>query len=154
MPIGPVPISLQTFFVFMAGLLLSPLEAFLTCFIYFLLGIIGLPIFAGFSGGPSTFFSPSFGFIIGFMIAAPMISFLVKKIDINNYIQSFLVVFSAVVVLYILGLTYMYYMLKYLGTDLGSLYAVLQAGLIPFIPGNILKMVTSVLIAPRIKKLI
>jgi biotin transport system substrate-specific component len=150
----PVPITLQTFFVFMAGLLLTPAEAFFACFVYFLLGIIGLPIFAGFTGGPQTIFSPSFGFIIAFMFIAPLIAQLAKKIDINNYIQSFLVILISVIILYIIGLIYMYYMLKYLGTDLGSLQAVLQAGLIPFIPGNIIKMITSVLLAPRIKKLI
>ncbi|WP_342626104.1 biotin transporter BioY [Peptoniphilus obesi] len=154
LPIGPVPISLQTFFVFMAGLLLTPTEAFLTCFVYFLLGVVGLPIFAGGSGGPSSFFAPSFGFVLGFMLIAPIISVLSRKIDLNNYVKSFSILLIAEVVLYALGLVYMYYMLKYLGTDLGTVTAVLQAGLIPFIPGDIAKMLIAVLIAPRIKKAI
>jgi biotin transport system substrate-specific component len=150
----PVPVTLQTFFVFMAGLLLSPAEAFFACFVYFLLGTIGLPIFAGFTGGPQSFFTPSFGFVLAFMLVAPIISALTRKIDLKNYINSFLILLAAEIILYIVGLIYMFYMLKYLGTDLGSFHAVLQAGLIPFIPGDIVKMIVAIILAPRIKKLI
>ena len=119
-----------------------------------MLGVVGLPIFAGGSGGPSSFFAPSFGFVLGFMLIAPIISVLSSKIDIKNFVKSFSILLVAEVILYALGLVYMYYMLKRLGTDLGTVTAVLQAGLIPFIPGDIAKMLIAVLIAPRIKKAI
>jgi biotin transport system substrate-specific component len=138
----------------MAGLLLSPIEAFLSCFVYFLLGLIGLPIFAGFTGGPQSVFKPTFGFIIGFMVMAVIISVLSHKIGLKSYLKTFLILLASEVILYIMGLTYMYFILKSLGTNLDSLYSVLKIGLIPFIPGDILKMIAASMLAPRLKFLI
>lgn len=50
-PLGPVPFTLQTLFVILAGLFLKPSHAGLSAFLYMLIGLIGVPIFAGFSGG-------------------------------------------------------------------------------------------------------
>ena len=61
-PIGPVPISFQNFFVIMAALLLPAKDAALSVLIYLLIGLAGLPVFAQFTGGLQTVFKPSFGF--------------------------------------------------------------------------------------------
>ena len=73
-PIGPIPFTLQNFFVFMAGLLLLPEYAALSVLSYVLLGLVGLPIFSGFKGGINYIFSPTFGFLIAFIIGAFVIS--------------------------------------------------------------------------------
>ena len=69
-PIGPVPITLQSFFVLLSGIILGSKKAMFSQITYLLLGLIGFPIFAGFSGGIQTIFKPSFGFIIGYIVAA------------------------------------------------------------------------------------
>jgi len=58
-PIGPVPITLQSFFVILSGILLGSKNAMLSQVVYLILGLIGLPIFAGFTGGLQTIFKPS-----------------------------------------------------------------------------------------------
>ena len=69
-PIGPVPITLQSFFVLLSGIFLGSKKALFSQITYLLLGLIGFPIFAGFSGGIQSIFKPSFGFIIGYVASA------------------------------------------------------------------------------------
>ncbi|EFI41370.1 biotin transporter BioY [Peptoniphilus sp. oral taxon 386] len=148
-PMNPVPITLQTFFVMMAGVLLTPVEAFLSVFIYILLGLIGLPVFAGFNGGFGTVFTPSFGFIIGFAIGAYVISSIVKNTtDRKKLLISLLI---GQVIFYAIGLPYMYVILNSLGKAPDSLYTLLSWGLIPFIPGALIKTIAVVIIAPKVK---
>lgn len=79
----PVPgttliITLQTFFVFMAGLMLEPRYALFSQLVYAAMGLIGLPVFSG-GGGFGYIYQPSFGFIIGFCVCSFVISALVRK---------------------------------------------------------------------------
>lgn|SRR5690625_795858 len=68
--VGGVPITLQTFFAVLAGLVLgSKLGAF-SMFVYMMLGLVGAPVFAQFKGGPMTIVSPTFGFILSFILIA------------------------------------------------------------------------------------
>lgn len=152
-PMYPVPITLQNFFVFMAGLLLTPMEAFLSVFIYILLGLVGVPIFSGFTGGLQSIFKPTFGFLIAFAIGAALISKIVK--DSTSKKKLFLTLLLAEVLFYLIGLPYMYLVLKYyIGSAPSGVMAILSMGLIPFIPGDILKMIIATFISPSIKKAI
>ncbi|PKK93505.1 MAG: hypothetical protein CVV61_04265, partial [Tenericutes bacterium HGW-Tenericutes-6] len=65
-PVIDVNFTLQTLFVIMIGYLLSPIDAFLSVFIYVLMGAIGLPVFSGMRGGLSILFGPTGGFIFLF----------------------------------------------------------------------------------------
>ena len=67
-PLGPVPITLQTLFVLLAGFLLSPRSAALSQIVYIGIGLAGVPIFSGFTGGLQAILKPSFGFLVGFVI--------------------------------------------------------------------------------------
>ena len=76
-PLGNLPpISLQTIFVFLAGLMLGPKLGGTSMIIYILMGAIGLPVFSGFRGGIAALISESGGFIFGFVIAAVFIGFM------------------------------------------------------------------------------
>lgn len=153
-PLGAIPITFQNFFVIMAGLLLAPSSAFSSVLIYTLLGLVGLPIFSGFKGGPQYVFMPSFGFIIGFIIGAYVISKLIEKVGMDNPVKIFLVLIVGELIFYAIGLPYMYYVLSSMGKAPSSLMAVLSMGMIPFLPGDIAKMIVATLIAPSIKKAI
>ena len=66
-PIGPVPITLQTLAILLIGYFLSPKKSALATTLYLIMGLAGLPIFSAFSGGPQSILMPSFGFILGFI---------------------------------------------------------------------------------------
>ncbi|MTB64780.1 biotin transporter BioY [Streptococcus sp. zg-86] len=69
-PIGPVPFTLQTLAIGLIASLYSPKAAITSLLLYLLLGAIGLPVFAGFSGGIASLFGPTAGFLWGFLLYA------------------------------------------------------------------------------------
>lgn len=77
--IGGVPITLQTFFAILAGFLLGKRNGAIAMLVYALIGLAGLPVFAGFSGGFDTILSPTFGFIISFIFVAYIAGVIVEK---------------------------------------------------------------------------
>jgi biotin transport system substrate-specific component len=77
-PGTPLMFTFQTFFVFLAGLLLAPRYALVSQLVYMALGLIGAPVFMN-GGGLSYVLEPSFGFIIGFALCAFLISLLVRR---------------------------------------------------------------------------
>ncbi len=115
----PVPymdyFTLQFFFVLMAGLLLGPRLGFVSVGCYVLLGLVGLPIFAA-GGGIGYIFRPSFGYLIGFVVAAFVTGFISRKMSVSVF-HYFLACFGGFIVTYGIGIVYKYLMLKYyLGT--------------------------------------
>ena len=147
-PLGPVPFTMQNFFIFMAGLLLIPKLAGLSVLIYVLIGLIGLPVFAGFTGGPQMIFAPTFGFLISFIIAAVLISKLAYGE--KKFTKILGVLILAEVLFYVIGLPYMYIILtKVNGTPM-TFQSTLAAGMIPFLIPDLLKAVLAALIAPKI----
>jgi biotin transport system substrate-specific component len=73
-PLAPgVPITLQTFWVFLAGLILGPAWAGVAFVLYLLAGALGLPVFAGAAGGVGNFLDPTGGFLVSFPVAAAVV---------------------------------------------------------------------------------
>jgi len=77
-PIHPVPFTLQTFFVLLAGGLLSKRSAFLSMTLYLILGTAGLPVFSSAGFGVSRLLGPTGGYLLSFPIAAFLISYLLS----------------------------------------------------------------------------
>ncbi len=71
-PVGPVPVTLQVMVVVLAALVLQPSGAFAAMAAYVLLGAIGLPVFAGAQGGLGVLAGPTGGFLLGFVLGAPL----------------------------------------------------------------------------------
>lgn len=148
-PLGPVPITLQTLFVLLSGMLLGPKLGALSQIVYILLALIGIPIFAGFSGGPQILLKPSFGFAIGFVFAA----YIVGKISHGDIMLKGKVFVGAIVgsiVIYLFGLPYMYYILNIVMNKGLSFGAVMNMGCLLFIPGDLLKLVLAYVISKKI----
>lgn len=72
-PPYPVPMTLQTAFIFLAGLLLPTRAAFLSQAAYVLLGLIGIPVFTN-GGGIGYVLDPTFGYLLSFLFCAPLMS--------------------------------------------------------------------------------
>jgi len=70
LPIGTVPVSLQTLAVILAALVLTPGGAFAATSVYVLLGVVGVPVFAGGKAGLSVLVGPTGGFLVGFVVGA------------------------------------------------------------------------------------
>lgn len=77
--IGPVPFTLQTLAIGLVACLYKPKEAIASVALYLTLGAIGLPVFAGFSGGFATLVGPTAGFLWGFLIYTIITSSLTKS---------------------------------------------------------------------------
>ena len=78
-PIGPVPINLATFSVFFAGALLGAKAGALSQLVYLLLGIVGLPVFSMFRGGPGVLLGPTGGYLAGYVLAAFLVGFITEQ---------------------------------------------------------------------------
>lgn len=150
LPIGPVPITLQTLAVLMIGYSLSSKQAVLATSLYLIMGLAGLPIFSAFSGGPQSILMPSFGFIIGFI---PSSYIQAKYLEKHSYLEIKQLIISGILnfsITYIIGLSYMAVILNiYLNSQM-NFVQILMAGLIPFIPGDLIKLAVAVLLAKRI----
>lgn len=149
-PIGPVPITLQTLFVILSALILGPKLAALSQITYVLLGLTGLPVFAGFKGGMGHIFSPTFGFLISFVVVSYLIGKLTEK-D-KSLKRIILSVFLGSIVIYVIGIPYFLFILNsYLGKSM-DLYTSLSKACIPFIPGDIIKAVIAIILSNQVLK--
>ena len=77
---GGVPLTLQTFAVLLAGAVLGPLRGLLANLLYLLLGLAGLPVFAGHTSGAEVFTGPTAGYLYTFPLAALVVGLLVKHV--------------------------------------------------------------------------
>ena len=148
-PIGQVPITVQSLFVVLSGLILGPKLGPLSQLVYVILGLIGLPIFAGFQGGLHIAAGPTFGFLIGFIVA----SYIIGKITYNKGFSRKKVWLGSILgslVIYVFGLPYMYYSLNHImGVPMG-ISDVVKSGCLIFLPGDSLKMILAGLLAIKI----
>lgn len=144
-PVVVIPFSLQPLVMLLAACLLTPRAAALSMLAYLLLGLIGIPVFSlPPYGGPAYVFIPSFGFILGFPLAAWVQSRLIKKPGLAIFILAGL---AGIIVLYAVGLPYMYLILNfYLGHTV-NVAGVLKIAFFPFIGFDCLKIVLASLLA-------
>jgi len=104
--VGGVPITLQTFFAVMAGLVLGSRIGAFSMFVYMMLGLVGAPVFAQFKGGMGMVLSPTFGFILSFILIAYVAGKMRERnSSLSSYIMAALV---AMTINYIFGTNWMY----------------------------------------------
>lgn len=147
-PLPYVPITLQTIFVLLAGVLLGKKRAALSQVIYLVIGLAGVPVFTE-GGGPGYILKPSFGFLLAFVVAAYLVGFLIEKRAIN-YPNVFLVSSLGVLITYIIGVPYLYLILTRVSQVKLSFLDTIKAGMIPFLPGDLLKIFIVTIITPKI----
>lgn len=145
-PLGQLPdITLQTLFVFLAGLLLRKELAFLSMIVYILLGIIGVPVFSGGTAGLAVVMGPTGGFIMAFPIGAFIVSSL-KNINFLNkeVFGLFDVLLAANLVIYLIGGAYFMYIQEW---NLASTVALFGT----YIPGDIIKILAAIYVYVSIR---
>ena len=142
-PIGPVPINLQTLFVLLAGLLLGSRWGAACIGVYLLAGAVGFPVFAGGTGGIGKIIGPTGGYLIGFIFAVYIIG-LISEIK-RSAVLDIAALVSGTVIIYVFGVSW----LKVItGMDLAKSMAV---GLYPFLIGDVLKIAAAFILAKAIR---
>ncbi|MDD5952465.1 MAG: biotin transporter BioY [Oscillospiraceae bacterium] len=147
---GPVPFTLQTFGVFVTVGILGGKRGTLAVLIYILLGAIGVPVFAGFSGGFGVLLSSTGGYIIGFLFTA-LIMWLFEKLPGNKTLMLVLSMLAGLLVCYAFGTAW--FMVVYAqSTGPVGLGAALMWCVVPFIIPDLVKLGLAFVIATRVRK--
>ncbi len=157
-PIGAIPLTLQTLIINMAAIILSPFEGFVMTLVYILLGLVGVPVFSGGAGGPAKLFGPTGGYIFAFLAAVPLMSFLkgyflklIGKFTKNKGAAEFIAytltaILIGMVVIYLIGTVYMKLTM---GKTWGQ---TLMAAVVPFIPLDLCKCAAASIIGIPVKR--
>lgn len=156
MPAG-VPMTLQTLIIPLAGIVIGKKRGTYSTLLYLLLGAVGIPVFAGFSGGIGTLLSLTGGFLISFPILS-LTAGLGDEIGIklsrkNGSVKTYLYYVSLVLSL-VFGATinYVFGTVWFMVVSKTSFLAGLAACVIPFIPTAILKIIIVAILGPELKK--
>ena len=145
-PFYPVPMTMQTFVVLLLGLSFGYKIALATISLYLLEGIIGLPVFSNSPErgvGLTYFIGPTMGYLIGFLTACFLASFINQK---DNYLMIFFKLILSVSTIYILGVLW-------LGTLLGWDKPILELGVMPFLLAELFKISLLTILSKKILKL-
>ena len=145
--IGPIPLTLQTFAVFIIPLLLGFKKSIIVFLTYIIMGIAGLPVFTK-GGGWSYIFEPSFGFVIGFFLSSLVTSLASNK---HNPYLKYITSTLGLLILNICGVIHMYLIMNYYLNLDKSISYVLTVGVIPFIAKDFATMILSCIIYSRLQ---
>jgi biotin transport system substrate-specific component len=150
--VGGVPITLQTFFCVLAGALLGSRLGALSMAAYMLVGLVGAPVFARFSGGFGMFVAPTFGFILSFILAAYVTGLIIEKGNGKPSVMRFVVAaLIGMVINYVVGTNWMYFAFKFWAqAPEGFSYAMAWSWMLAPLPKDIILSVVAGMIAPRI----
>ena len=153
----PVPgmdyFTLQFLFVLMSGLLLGSKLGGIAVLSYVFIGLVGVPIFAA-GGGIGYVLRPSFGYLIGFIVAAYVTGLVAEKMKAKTFWMYMPACFAGLVVCYGIGLVYKYFMLNlYVGEK--TPFPLVLADCFPLdLPGDIVLSIVAALVAVRLRPVI
>ncbi len=145
LPIGPVPVSLATFAVMLAAVILGWKWGTASVGLYLLLGLIGVPVFSGFSAGASRLIGPTGGYLIGYLPLAFVSGLFAERYH-RHIVACAAGMLLGTLILYGLGTGWLALQMKM------SFGQALAAGVIPFIPGDLVKIAVTAWIAPILHK--
>lgn len=157
-PVPPVPFTLQTLFVFLAAGLLGPTGGFLSQCLYLAVGLLGIPVFSS-GGGIGYIFNPTFGYLLGFPVAALVMGILSRRFvhqkehnkNRKSLIVKFILIYSiGAVIIYIFGISFLFF---YAENILGEALSILWVGFIIFIPTDIVKIAVGAWLTVRLRRL-
>ena len=139
-PIGNIPVTLQTLFVLLAGVILHRYGA-IPVLLYIVLGALGLPLFHNGTTGIGVLLGPTGGYMIGFVFAALVVGLAYETSSNVLRIAGLLI---GTLLIYVFGVAWLM-----LSMHMGFSAAVIT-GVLPFIPGDLIKAGAAFLIATRL----
>ncbi len=144
-PVSPVPISLTNLAIYFTLYILGMKKGTASYVIYLLLGFVGLPVFSSFTSGPGKLLGPTGGYLIGFIFLALIAGFFIDKWP-GHMALCLIGMILGTAVCYLFGTIWLAYQAHM------EFSAALAAGVIPFIPGDLVKMVLAMILGPQIRK--
>ncbi len=144
-PISPVPISLTTFAIFLTVILLGMKRGTLVYLVYLFIGFVGVPVFSAFTGGPGKLLGPTGGYLVGFVFMALIAGYFIDRFS-GKIGWTIVGMILGSIAMYAFGTWWLAYSA---GMNFNQ---ALLAGVIPFIPGDLIKIVLAITIGFPIKK--
>ena len=144
---GPVPLSLATFAVYLAGAILGKKRGTIAAGLYLVIGIIGVPVFSGFSGGFQKLAGVTGGYLVGYLPCAFLAGLGTERAEKEGRKWLLPAMMAAgTIILYVIGTAW--FMIQS-GNPLG---ASLGMCVLPFLPGDAVKIAAVAMITPAVKK--
>lgn len=148
-PTVPVPITMQSFFVLLAGILLGGKYGALSVLIYVVLGLLGFPFFS-LGGGIGYIFKPTFGFLLGLILSSFLLGIITKHRKIS-VLKLFFYSYLSLIPMYITGILYYIIILKFFINTSIDLFKIFYVCYIIFIPFDFVKCFMTALLGKRLK---
>lgn len=143
-PMVPVPINLGLLAVYLCALALEPRWALISVGLFLSMGVVGLPVFAGFKGGPAALFGPTGGYLLGYVCAAGLIAALKEKAD--GLAGRMAILVLGLLACYIPGTLWL---MLLTGRTAGQ---ALPLAVWPFLPGDAVKIIVAAVAGPRLRE--
>lgn len=143
--IGPIPITFATFGIYLVSAVLSAKYATMSVMIYLILGAVGVPVFSGFSGGVQRIVGMTGGYLLGYVPCALIISLIISKAK-RSFIWYFVAMITGTVILYSIGTVW------YMWQTGNSLFAALSLCVVPFLPGDVIKLAAASVLGYELNK--
>lgn len=146
-PVGPIPITLATLILYITGSLLDWKYAPLVIVLYLLLGVIGLPVFSSFQGGPQILLGPTGGYLVGYLPCIIIESLLISFFKDKKWLYPIAMI-AGTIILYLLGSIWFMF---YKEMDFGK---TLLICVVPFLGGDAFKIGIASFCAFKLRPLI
>ena len=144
LPFSPVPISFTNLAIYLAAYVLGMKACTVSYLIYMLLGMVGVPVFSGFSGGFGKLAGPTGGYLIGFIFLTLIAGLLMKLFPGNKVMEAVGLVLGTAVC-YAFGTAWLCFQAHM------SAAAGLAAGVIPYIPGDLVKIAVAMIVGTALR---
>jgi biotin transport system substrate-specific component len=155
LPLQPVPITAQTLGVLLVGAALGAHRGVAAVAIFLMLGLVGVPVFANAAGGPAALVGPTGGYLVGFALAAWIVGLAADRRLLGDAGKALVALTIATAAIFVPGLAWLWLWASLLapaGEALGG--TVLAVGLVPFLPGAIIKIVLAMLLLPHAQAIV
>lgn len=148
-PIGTIPITLQTFAIFICATLLGEKKGTVSLIVYLLLGIVGLPIFSSFQSGFAVLLGATGGYLTGFIFITIIGGFFCRKFS-NNTVLTYIGLITGLFLCYLSGT--LWYVCVYLKNfSWSNISSVLLTCVLPYIIPDLIKMQLAIILSKKIK---
>ncbi len=157
---GLVPLTVQNMFAIIAGNILGGISGAVAVLIFLVLGALGLPVFSGVKGGFAIIAGPTGGFLFGYLLGALITGIILgrptinqninKKNNLKTCIKITLATIAGYLIIYIPGILWFLHFMQAKGNS-KTLTQALSACLIPFIPGDLIKIVITIILSLTIR---